>query len=72
MLALAEHKATRCPGGCGHSVEDGISHEKDGPTFAASWIRCRACEAKAMSASAFKGAYPESLLWHVEKTGGDK
>jgi hypothetical protein len=43
VLALAEHEARLCPGGCGHLLDDTTTPEDTGPEFNAKVVTCRAC-----------------------------
>jgi hypothetical protein len=67
MLALQIYRASFCPGGCGQKRSDGTSHERDGITFGARKVRCRACDELATAQEAYEGTRPQALLWWTEK-----
>lgn len=46
VLALAEYRASLCPGGCGYQLSDTTTHEDTGPSFDAKSTTCRACAAR--------------------------
>lgn len=45
-LALAEYRASLCPGGCGFGVDETTTHEDHGPEFTATKTTCRACASR--------------------------
>lgn len=72
MLALAELRASLCPGGCGQPVEESTSHHERGPQYEAKSTTCRACaemrEAQAGKAQSNPDA--PAQLWYVTRTPG--
>lgn len=69
-LALSEYRLSRCPGGCGHPVDESTSHYERGPEYDARSTTCRACAARDEAQRAHADRHPEATarLWYVIKT----
>lgn len=71
-LALAVHRASLCPGGCGQPLGEATSHHESGPEYDATHTTCRACAAllEAQRVVGDGKANPDApaRLWQVIKT----
>jgi hypothetical protein len=74
VLALAEYRASLCPGGCGHPTSETTSREGEGPDYNAKSTTCRACaallEAQRGADEGKPGPDHAARLWHIEKLRG--
>lgn len=62
LLALALMREGLCPA-CGGPLEECTSHERTGPKFTASFVRCRRRDAISLAQNAKERDRPEALVW---------
>ena len=70
VLALAEYRASRCPLGCGHNVNDTTGMEVPG-RWKVKRVRCHACAAELAAQQAAPSKpedYPGARIWWSERS----
>lgn len=71
LLALTQHQASLCPGGCGQPLDESTAHHETGPDYDTGSTSCRACSilAATQRADTERKTADPARLYHVIRIG---